>query len=60
MEDAATYVLYRGDEIVDIGTAQEIADRRGVRADTIRFYGTESYRRRVKDSDDKLVAVRVE
>lgn len=28
-------VLYRGDEIIDQGTIQEVAERRGVRKDTI-------------------------
>lgn len=56
MRDTATYVLYRVDEVIDIGTAQEIADRRGVKADTIRFYGTPSYQGRIRNRDKKLVA----
>ena len=31
-------VLYRGDDIIDQGTIKEIAERRGVRKDTIYFY----------------------
>jgi hypothetical protein len=32
--------LYRGDELIDSGTIKEIAERRGVRKDTIRWYLT--------------------
>lgn len=57
--DTATYVLYRGDEVLDVGTAQEIADRRGVKAETIRFYCTASYQGRIRNRDKRLVAERV-
>ena len=32
--------LYRGDEIIDTRTIKQIAERRGVRKDTIRWYLT--------------------
>jgi len=59
MTDTATYVLYRGDEVLDVGTASEIAKRRGVRQETIRFYCTASYQRRIRNRDKRLVAERV-
>lgn len=59
MTDTATYVLYRGDEVLDVGTASEIAKRRGIKADTIRFYCTASYQKRIRNRDKRLVAERV-
>jgi hypothetical protein len=40
------YALYRGDEFVDVGTANELAERRGVMADSIRYLASAAYRRR--------------
>ena len=39
-------VLYSGDEVIDQGTVKEIAERRGVRKDTIRYYLTPAGHRR--------------
>lgn len=52
-------MLYLGDEVVDIGTARELAERRGVRPETIRFYSMESYKKRVTD-DSHVIAERVD
>ena len=56
-----TYALYRGDELLDVGTANEIAKRRNVKPETIRFYATPSYQRqsKFKNPDRRLIAVRV-
>ena len=56
----ATYVLYQGDEVVDIGTAEELAKRRDVKPSTIYHYSTQAYRKRIKDQDNRLLAVRVD
>lgn len=56
----STFALYRGDEFVDVGTAEEIAKRLGCKPDTIRFYATPSYQARLKDRDKRLIAVRIE
>jgi len=55
-----TFALYRGDEFVDVGTAEEIAKRLGCKPDTIRFYATPSYQARLKDRDKRLIAIRIE
>ena len=55
-----TFALYRGDEFVDVGTAEEIAKRLGCKPDTIRFYATPSYQARLKDRDKRLIAVRID
>jgi hypothetical protein len=54
--------LYRGDEIIDSGTIKEIAERRGVRKDTIRWYLTGAGLRRAdarKDQSRSIRAVRI-
>lgn len=56
----ATYVLYQGDEVIDIGTAEELAKRRDVKPSTIYHYSTQAYRKRVKGQDNRLLAVRVD
>lgn len=56
----AIYVLYQGDEVIDIGTAEELAKRRDVKLSTIYHYRTQAYRKRIKDQDNRLLAVRVD
>lgn len=56
----ATYVLYLGDEVIDIGTADELAKRRDVKPSTIYHYSTQAYRKRIKGQDNRLLAVRVD
>jgi len=56
----AIYVLYLCDEVVDIGTAEELAKRRDVKPSTIYHYSTQAYKKRIKDQDNRLMAVRVE
>lgn len=54
------YVLYRGDEVVDIGTRREIAERLGVTEKTITQYGCPAYLRRVENKEDVMRVVRVD
>lgn len=53
-------MLYLGDEVIDIGTAEELAERRDVKPSTIYHYSTQAYRKRIKGQDNRLMAVRVE
>jgi hypothetical protein len=50
--------LYRGDELIDSGTIKEIAERRGVRKDTIYWYTTAAGHRRADRRKDQSQAVR--
>lgn len=49
------YVLYRDDDVLGVGTAEELARLMGVRPETIRFYASNCSKQRNK----KLVAERV-
>lgn len=42
------YALYKGDEILSMGTIHEIAKELGVKRDTIAYYKTQAYQNRLK------------
>ncbi len=42
------YSAYRGDEYIMTGNKFELAERLGVQPETIRWYATPSYRRRIE------------
>lgn len=51
--------LYKGDDVVDFGTIQEIADRRGCQKLTIRYYLTPAgHRRAGGGKGPRVLAVR--
>lgn len=56
----ATYALYRGDELLDVGTCAEIAERNGIKPKTVYYYSTRAYRERWKNAERRLYVVRVE
>lgn len=42
------YALYKGENILAIGTISEIAKKMGVKRDTIAYYKTQAYKNRLK------------
>lgn len=44
------YALYKGEELLAMGTKREIAEQLGVSPSTIGYYGTPVYARRTSDS----------
>ena len=50
-------ILYKGDDVVDVGTIREIAKRRGVKESTVYYYSMPAYRRRGKGGN-RLMLVR--
>lgn len=44
------YALYKGEELIAMGTKREIAEQLGVSASTIGYYGTPVYARRTSES----------
>lgn len=44
------YALYKGEELLAIGTKREIAEQLGVSVNTVSYYGTPVYARRTNDS----------
>lgn len=51
------YALYKGERILCIGTADELANRLGVTVKTIRWYASPAAKR--KDNGNRLVAERI-
>jgi len=43
----AEYVMYKGDDLLHIGTLDELAEIRGVKRETIYFYTMPTYHRRI-------------
>lgn len=40
------YALYQGDKFIDEGTVKELAEKLGIKKETLYFYATPSYRKR--------------
>lgn len=43
------YALYKGEDFIEIGTLQELADLRGVQLKTMKFYLTPTYQNRIAE-----------
>ena len=59
---AVQYVLYKGEEVLGVGTADELSRRLGLHPQTIRSYSSPSHMRRIDESADpesRIVAVKV-
>ena len=48
MRKECVYALYKGDKFITEGTKREIAEYTGLKVDTLTFYGTPAYLKRVK------------
>ncbi|SBO18628.1 hypothetical protein [Carnobacterium divergens] len=55
------YAVYKGDELLGIGTAKELAEILKVKVETIKFYSTASYQKRIKkENHNRLISVKLE
>lgn len=52
---AKEYALYKGEEIIAMGTKREIAEQLGVSPSTVGYYGTPVYARRTTERGRRLV-----
>lgn len=57
-KDNADYALYKGDELLAIGTLDELAEFRGVTRNTIYYYSMPANKR--QDRGGKCIAVKLE
>jgi hypothetical protein len=49
MADKLTiYAMYKGEEVLAIGTAPEIAEKMGIKVETVHYYATPAHRRKAK------------
>lgn len=54
---AKEYALYKGEELLAMGTKREIAKQLGVSASTVGYYGTPVYARRTSENGRRLVEI---
>lgn len=54
------YALYKGDELLGIGTKKELANQLGVKISTIQFYHSPAYRARSKINKNRKILVKIE
>lgn len=57
------YAIYKGDNLLCIGTPKECADFMGVKVETVKFYLTPTYQRRVakrKNARNYLTVTKLE
>lgn len=47
------YALYKGDELLGIGTLQELSKQFGVKVKSLLFYQTPAYRKRTSEKKGK-------
>ncbi len=54
------YALYKGDEILQIGTISEIAEEQNVKEKTVKFYKTRAYEKRIQSRKSKKAKILIE
>lgn len=54
---AKEFALYKGEELLAMGTKREIAEQLGVSASTVGYYGTPVYARRTSEKGRRLVGI---
>lgn len=54
---AKEFALYKGEELLAMGTKREIAEQLGASASTIGYYGTPVYARRTSGNGRRLVEI---
>ncbi|MBC2115709.1 hypothetical protein [Listeria booriae] len=60
MHTTKEYALYRGDDLLKIGTADELATFKQVKRKTILFYATPSYRKRTSEKGLRMIRLEEE
>lgn len=54
------YALYKGDELLEFGTIKYIASKLRAKESTIKWYGTEAYKKRIKNSKNAKILIKIE
>ncbi|CDG57942.1 hypothetical protein [Streptococcus thermophilus] len=55
MQKVKEYALYKGDELLAMGTKREIAKQLGISVRSVTCYGTPSYAKRTSENAKRLV-----
>ena len=55
------YALYKGDKFLALGTKEELAEYLGCKEQTINFYRTKTYQKRIEKSpNERYIVIKVE
>lgn len=54
------YALYKGDDLIIIGTIDEIANLLNIQKESVRFYKTPTYKKRTTENARRLVSLEEE
>jgi hypothetical protein len=54
------FMVYRGDEFIDVGTLDELSKRLNKKRETLRFYTTPIYHNRCKIGKKRLLLYKLE
>lgn len=56
------FALYKGDEFIDVGTVKELAKKRNVKPESIRYLSTPAYERKIanRKNSKALIAIKME
>ena len=54
------YAVYKGDKFIDLGTKNEFATKLNVKLKTINFFLTPTYKKRIENSKDRIIVIRIE
>lgn len=57
---AREYALYQGEEVLCIGTIQEIAVKRGIKRNTVKFYGSAAYKEQSAGYKNAMVLIEID
>lgn len=60
MPKPVIYAIYRGDKFIDLETKYQLAEKLNVSPKTINYYSTPMYKKRVKNYEKRLLAIKVE
>lgn len=54
------YALYKGEELLEVGTIKEILERVNIKETTLRYYGTATYKRRIEGKKNRAILIKLE
>ena len=54
------YALYKGDNLLAFGTIKEMAQQLDIKPASVRHYGNNSYKRRIKNLDKARILIKIE
>ncbi len=60
MKKSKVYAMYKDDELLGIGTVKELAEILNVKVETIRFYITPTYQKRVDKGKNRRILIEIE